>query len=127
MELTHAFVWRSQAAITLAAILALTLALSVSAVAHDLDCHGMPFPQAEKLGCCGAGDAHFADASQFYEDEDGFWHFLVAGEDLRIVRGMPENMIKIEPLPSADGSAALLRTRYSQWRGPPSLSSAITA
>jgi hypothetical protein len=79
------------------------LALSASAEAHDLGCHGMPVPQAVKLGCCGAGDAHFADASQFYEDADGFWHFLAAGEDLRIVRGAPENMTKIEPLPSADG------------------------
>jgi hypothetical protein len=86
-----------------AAILTLSLALSASAEAHDLDCHGMPVPQAEKLGCCGAGDAHFADASQFYEDQDGFWHFLAAGEDLRIVRGSPQNMTKIEPLRSCDG------------------------
>ncbi|MBV8104646.1 MAG: hypothetical protein JO223_08490 [Hyphomicrobiales bacterium] len=103
MELTQRFVRRSEATITQAAILALALALSASAEAHDLDCRGMPVSQAEKLGCCGAGDAHFAAASQFYEDEDGFWHFLVAGEDLRLVRGTPENMTKIEPLPSADG------------------------
>jgi hypothetical protein len=32
----------------------------------------MPVPQAEKLGYCGAGDAHFADASQFYE-ADGWY------------------------------------------------------
>jgi hypothetical protein len=63
----------------------------------------MPVPQAEKFGCCGAGDAHFAQASQFYEDEDGFWHFLIAGEDFRLVRGTPENITKLEPLPSADG------------------------
>jgi hypothetical protein len=64
----------------------------------------MPVPQAEKLGCCAAsGHAHFADASQFYKGQDGFSHFLAAGEDLRIVRGTPENLIKIEPLPSSDG------------------------
>jgi hypothetical protein len=40
---------------TQTAILALTLALSASAEAHDLDCRGLPVPQAEKLGCCGAG------------------------------------------------------------------------
>jgi hypothetical protein len=33
------------------------LALSGSAEAHDRDCHGMPISEAEKLGCCGAGDA----------------------------------------------------------------------
>jgi hypothetical protein len=76
-----------EARIRRAAILALALALSESAKAHDLDCHGMPFPEAEKLGCCGAGDAHFGNASQFYEDIDGFWHYLVAGEDFRLVHG----------------------------------------
>jgi len=92
-----------EARITRAAILALVFALSGSVKAHDLNCHGMPVPEAEKLGCCGAGDAHFGNASQFYEDSDGFWHYLVAGEDFRLVRGVPENMTKIEPLPSADG------------------------
>jgi hypothetical protein len=42
---------------TQTAILALTQALSTSAEAHDLDCRGMPVPQAEKRGCCGAGDS----------------------------------------------------------------------
>jgi hypothetical protein len=41
MELTHA-VRRSEATITQAAILALTLALSATAEAHDLDWRGMP-------------------------------------------------------------------------------------
>jgi hypothetical protein len=86
-----------------AAILALALALSASAEAHDVDCHGMAVSEAKKLGCCGAGDAHFGVAWQFYEDRDGFWHYLVAGEDFRLVRGVPENMNKIEPLPSMDG------------------------
>jgi len=85
------------------AILAVALALSASAEAHDLDCHGMPVPDAKKLGCCGAGDAHFGGTSQFYEDHDGFWHYLVAGEDFLLVRGAPENMTKIQPLPSAEG------------------------
>ena len=49
------------------------------------------------------GDAHFADASQFYVDGDGFWHYLVAGADFLLVRGVPENMTKIQPLPSAEG------------------------
>ena len=71
MELTHGLS-DGRATITQAAILALALALSARAEAHDLDCHEMPVSQAEKLGCCGAGDAHFADASQFYEDLDGF-------------------------------------------------------
>jgi hypothetical protein len=86
-----------------AAILAVALAPSGSAEAHDLDCHGMPISQAEKLGCCGAGDAHFGEAWQFYESKDGFWHYLVAGEDFRLVRGVPNNKNKIEPLPSQDG------------------------
>jgi hypothetical protein len=86
-----------------AAILALAVALSGSAAAHDLDCHGMPVSEAKKLGCCGAGDAHFGEAWQFYEGKDGFWHYLVAGEDFRLVRGVPNNMNKIEPLPSLDG------------------------
>ena len=85
------------------AILAVALALSASAEAHDLDCHGMPVPEAKKLGCCGAGDAHFGGTSQFYEDHDGFWHYLVAGEDFLLVRGAPENMTQIRPLPSTDG------------------------
>jgi hypothetical protein len=85
------------------AILVVALALSASAEAHDLDCHGMPVPRAEKLGCCGAGDAHFGGTSQFYEDHDGFWHYLVAGDDFLLVRGAPENMTKIQPLPSAEG------------------------
>jgi hypothetical protein len=85
------------------ATLALALALSGTAEAHDRDCHGMPISEAKKLGCCGAGDPHFGDARQFYEDKDGFWHYLVAGEDFRLVRGVPENMNKIEPLPSLDG------------------------
>ena len=38
-----------------------------------------------------------------YKDKDGFWHFLVAGEDFRLVRGVPNNMNKLEPLPSLDG------------------------
>jgi hypothetical protein len=50
-----------------AAFLALAVALSGSAAAHDLDCHGMPVSEAKKLGCCGAGDAHFGEAWQFYE------------------------------------------------------------
>jgi hypothetical protein len=83
--------------------LALALVLSGSAEAHDRDCHGMPISEAKKLGCCGAGDAHFGEAWQFYEDKDGFWHYLVAGEDFRLVRGVPNNMNKIEPLPSLDG------------------------
>jgi hypothetical protein len=86
-----------------AAIVALALGLSGSAEAHDLDCHGMPISEAKKLGCCGAGDAHFGEAWQFYEGKDGFWHYLVAGEDFRLVRGVPNNMNKIEPLPSLDG------------------------
>ena len=90
-----------------AVILALALGLCVSAEAHDLDCHGMLVPEAEKLGCCGAGDAHFGDARQFYEDRDGFWHYLVAGQDFRLVRGVPENMNKIQPLPP--------RTRRKSW------------
>ena len=40
---------------------------------------------------------------KFYEDRDGFWHYLVAGEDFRLVRGVPNNKNKIEPLPSQDG------------------------
>ena len=86
-----------------AAILALALALSGSAEAHDLDCHGMPISEATKLGCCGAGDAHFGEAGQFYEDQDGLWHYLVVGEDFRLVRGVANNMNKLEPLPSLDG------------------------
>ena len=86
-----------------AAILALAGALSGSAKAHDLDCHGMPVSEAKKLGCCGAGDAHFGEAWQFYEGKDGFWHYLAAGEDFRLVRGVPNNMNKLEPLPSLDG------------------------
>jgi hypothetical protein len=85
------------------AVCVVALALSGSAEAHDRDCHGMSVSEAKKLGCCGAGDAHFGDAWQFYEDKDGFWHYLVAGEDFRLVRGVPENMNKIEPLPSLDG------------------------
>jgi hypothetical protein len=85
------------------ASLALALPLSEGAQAHDRDCHGMPVSDAIKLGCCGAGDAHFGEAWQFYKDEVGFWHYLVAGEDFRLVRGVPNNMNKIEPLPSPDG------------------------
>jgi hypothetical protein len=85
------------------AILAVALALSANAGAHDLDCHGIPVPRAEKLGCCGAGDGHFGSTSQFYEDHDGFWHYLVAGQDFLLVRGAPESMTKIQPLPSAEG------------------------
>ena len=86
------------------AILAVALALSASAGAHDLDCHGMPVPRAEKLGCCGSGpDAHFGSTSQFYEDRDGFGTDLVAGQDFLLVRGAPESMTKIQPLPSAEG------------------------
>jgi hypothetical protein len=86
-----------------AASLALALALPGTAEAHDRDCHGMPISAATKLGCCGAGDAHFGEVWQFYEDKDGFWHYLAAGEDFRLVRGVPNNMNKIEPLPSLDG------------------------
>jgi hypothetical protein len=42
---------------TQTAILALTLTRSTSAEAHDLDCRGLSVAQAEKLGCCGAGDS----------------------------------------------------------------------
>jgi hypothetical protein len=83
-----------------AAILALPLVPFESAEAHDLNCYGMPISEAEKLGCCGVGDAHFGEAWQFYEDKDGFWHYLVAGEDFRLVRGVPNNLNKIEPLPA---------------------------
>jgi hypothetical protein len=86
-----------------ASILALVVAPSASVEAHDLDCQGMPISEAKKLGCCGAGDAHFGEAWQFYEGKDGFWHYLVAGEDFRLVRGVPNNMNKLEPLPSLDG------------------------
>jgi hypothetical protein len=86
-----------------AAILALALGHSGSAEAHDLDCHGMPISQATKLGCCGAGDAHFGEPWQFYRDSKGFWHYLAAGQDFRLIHGAPINNDKIEPLPSQDG------------------------
>jgi hypothetical protein len=60
------------------------------------------FPKAKNWDAAERANAHFGDAWQFYEDRDGFWHYLVAGEDFRLVRGVPENMNKIQPLPSQD-------------------------
>ena len=128
-----------EARITCTVILALALALSQSAKTHDLNCHGMPVPEAEKLGCCGAGDAHFGNASQFYEDVDGFWHYLVAGKDFRVngshaLRDVLAEALDQVPDPArgvsalrawtdkgfADGKADWARlNRERRWRGEP--------
>ena len=93
------------------ATLALALALSGSAEGHDRDCHGMPISEAEKLGCCGGGDAHFGEPWQFYNDKDGFWHYLVAGEDLQrefhLDRSQPRHLAPLPKAPTISPRAGL--------------------
>jgi hypothetical protein len=68
------------------------------AQAHDIDCKGMPVSTAEKMGCCGEGDAHTsADGVDFTQDKNGHWFY----------RGYPvathNGQSWIDPLPSTDG------------------------
>ena len=100
-----------RAALELAAIVLTVVGLATfvllmmfgRAHAHDLDCRGMPVSEAEKQGCCGAGDAHFSNAEHVRQDERGVWHYLLAGVDYPIVGyGGP-----IQALPSYDGCYTL--------------------
>jgi hypothetical protein len=96
---------------------ALAAALIASpAIAHQVDCHGMPVGKAEKMGCCGAGDAHsYLDDTHFKEDDKGVWHFLSGGVDYPVTGGSGP----VKPLPSSDGCYTIWYRRNIQGRIQP--------